>query len=183
MFPKMSWAKAAAIVAGVHLAVPQMLTYAAEPAAKGAVEKKAAKAPADVVLTSAGKLTGRVITAEGTPVDGATVTLTQNGKDVGRTTSDATGNFAMASVKGGVYQVSAGPTTQVVRVWQPEAAPPTARTSATIVQGTVVRGQDEWDYFETDEMVIAAVATAGLIVGIAALVEADDDDNGGPASP
>jgi len=180
MFAKLSWAKAAAIVAGMHLAVPQVLTYGAEPATRAASEKKAA---ADVVLSSAGDLTGRVITAEGTPVDGAIVTLSQNGKGVGRTTSDESGNFTLASVKGGLYQVSAGQTTQAVRVWQPEAAPPSARPTTTLVQGTVVRGQDEWDYFETDEMVIAAIGTAALIVGIAALVEADDDDNNGPASP
>jgi hypothetical protein len=182
MFAKMSWAKAAAIVAGVHLAVPQMMTYGAEPATRVAAEKKTTTT-ADVVLSSAGELTGRVITAEGAAVDGATVKLSQNGKSVGQTTSGADGRFKLASVKGGLYQVAAGQTTQVVRVWHADAAPPSARPMTTIVQGTVVRGQDEWDYFETDEMVIAAIGTTALIVGIAALVEADDDDGNGPGSP
>jgi hypothetical protein len=174
------WAKAAAILAGLNLAAPQALICAAD-----SVSAKAKKTPAaqDVSLTSAGELTGRVVTAQGVAVDGADVSLLQNGKLVARTNSDAQGEFRVADVKGGVYQVSAGKTVQYVRAWSDESAPPAARPVATIVQGNVVRGQDEWDYFETDEMVIAGIATAALVVGVVALVEADDDDNRSVASP
>ncbi|MBX3443350.1 MAG: carboxypeptidase regulatory-like domain-containing protein [Planctomyces sp.] len=175
---KLSWAKTAAIVAGLNVAAPQAMSFAAEPTAPA---KRVVAAPTDVVLTSAGELRGRVITAEGQAVDGAAVSLQQNGKTVGRATTTESGDFRLENVRGGVYQVSAGQSSRVVRAWTEESAPPAARPTTTLVQGNLVRGQDEWDYFETDEMVIAGIATAALIVGIIALVEANDN-NSRPAS-
>lgn len=167
---RMSWVKTVAILAGLNLAVPQALTFAGEPAAS-----KARRTAADVVLSAQGELQGRIVTSAGTPVDGAKLTLTQNGKTVATTVSGEKGEFRVAKLKGGLYQVSTGTRPLLVRAWSQDAAPPSARPSATIVQGDVVRGQDEWDYFETDEMVIAGIATAGLVVGIIALVQADDE--------
>jgi hypothetical protein len=177
---KMSWAKSAAVIAGLNIVAPQALVSAAD---KVSPQTVPAKAASDVVLTSKGELQGRVVTAQGAPVDGAIVSLTLKGKPIAKTNSDESGEFRLASVKGGVYELTAGQNRQLVRVWSNQSAPPTARQSATIVQGTVVRGQDEWDYFETDEMVIAGIATAGLVTGIVALIEVDDDDNGNPVSP
>jgi len=178
MFFRMNGAKAAAILAAFNLAVPQAMTLANEP-----VAARPAKAASDIVLSASGELTGRVVTADGAPVDGAKVTLTQNGKTVATTVSTDKGEFRVASLKSGLYRVSAGTRVQLVRAWSQDAAPPMARPSATIVQGNVVRGQDEWDYFETDEMVVAGIATAALIVGTIALVEVEDDNEDNAASP
>jgi len=48
----------------------------------------------------------------------------------------------------------------------------------------VVRGQDEFDYLETDEIIIGITAATALGIGIGALIAAnDDDDNNNQASP
>jgi len=179
----MDWARGAAIVAGLNLAVPQAMIFAAEAPAKAPV-KQTIK---DVKLTSAGELTGRVVTAEGKAVDGASVTIAQNGKPVTKAVSTASGEFKVAGMKTGVYQVSAGQQVQYVRTWPQDVAPPSAVPQATIVQGPVVRGQDEFDYLETDEIIIGVTAATALGLAIGALVVANDNDNnggtGGPASP
>jgi hypothetical protein len=177
----MNWARGAAIVAGLNLAVPQAMVFAAEaPAAKPAV-----KSVKDVKLTSSGELAGRVVTAEGKAVDGAAVTVSQNGKPITKAVSTETGSFKVTGLKTGVYQVSAGRSAQFVRVWPEDVAPPTAVAQTTIVQGPVVRGQDEFDYWETDEIIVGVTAATALGIGIGALVKANDNDNGGgaPATP
>jgi hypothetical protein len=179
----LKWMKPAAIAAGLQLAAPQIMVFAADAPVAPKAEK--VKTVSDVVLTSNGELTGRVVTAQGKAVDGAMITVAQNGKTVAKTNTTENGDFKLASLKGGVYQVSAGQQVQQVRLWNQDAAPPSARPSALIVQNQVVRGQgDDYDYLETDEMVIAGVATAALVVGIVALVKAEDNDgNNNPASP
>ncbi|QDT56211.1 hypothetical protein Pan44_42630 [Caulifigura coniformis] len=179
---KLDWARGAAIVAGLNLAAPQAMMFAAE----APVTKPAAKVK-DVKLTSAGELTGRVVTAEGKAVDGVTVTISQNGKPVTHVVSTGSGEFKAPGMKSGLYQVSAVRQVQYVRAWPQDVAPPSAMPQTTFVQGNVVRGQDEFDYLETDEIIIGTVAFAALGIGIGALVVANDnDDNGGgppPASP
>ena len=175
-----NWARGAAIVASLNLAVPQAMLSAADAPAT----KSARQSVKDVKLTSAGELTGRVVTAEGKAIDGAAVTIAQNGKPVLNTTSTASGEFKVAGLKTGLYQVSAVRQTQFVRVWPQDVAPPSATPQTTFVQGTVVRGQDDFDYLETDEIIIGVTAATALGIGIGALVKAnDDDDNGGPGSP
>jgi len=112
------------------------------------------------------------------------VNISQNGKPVAKTVSSAKGEFKATGLKTGIYQVSSGRSAQLVRVWPQEVAPPSAVAQTTIVQGPVVRGQDEFDYLETDEIIIGVVAVTALGIGIGALVAAnDDDDNNSSASP
>jgi hypothetical protein len=190
----MDWARGAAIVAGLNLAIPQALVFAAEAPVTKPAKQASAK---DIKLTTAGDLTGRVVTAEGKAVDGAAVTITQNNKPVAKTISTASGEFKVTGLKTGLYQVSAGQQAQFVRVWPQDVAPPSALAQATIVQspvvrgqdgmiqeGMVVRGQDEFDYLETDEIIIGITAATALGIGIGALIAAnDDDDNNNQASP
>jgi hypothetical protein len=167
-------------MAGLNLAIPQVMVCAAEKAPA----TKPAKAIKDIKLTSAGELTGKVVTADGKPVDGAAVSVAQNGKPVVRTISSQKGEFKATGLKAGVYQVASGRSIQTVRVWSEDVAPPAALASTTIVQGPVVRGQDEFDYWETDEIIVGVIATTALGIGIAALVVANDNDgSGGTASP
>ena len=190
----MNWARGAAIVAGLNLAVPQAMVFAAEAPATKPAKQQTVK---DIKLSDAGELTGRVVTSEGKAVDGAAVTISQNNKPVGKVVSTASGDFKVTGLKTGLYQVSAGQQAQFVRVWPQDVAPPTALAQATIVQSPVVRGQDgfvqdnmvvrgqdEFDYLETDEIIIGIVAVTALGIGIGALVAAnDDDDNNNAASP
>jgi hypothetical protein len=190
----MDWARGAAIVAGLNLALPQAMVFAADAPATNPARQQTAK---DIKLTTSGDLTGRVVTAEGKAVDGAAVTVSQNNKPVAKTISTASGEFKLTGLKTGLYQVSAGQQTQFVRVWPQDVAPPTALAQATIVQspvvrgqdgvivqeGMIVRGQDEFDYLETDEIIIGVTAATALGIGIGALVVAnDDDDSGTPAA-
>jgi hypothetical protein len=191
----MDWARGAAIVAGLNLAVPQALVFAAEAPVTKPAKQQTVK---DIKMTEAGELTGRVVTSEGKAVDGVAVTISQNNKPVSKAISTASGDFKVAGLKTGLYQVSAGQQAQFVRVWPQDVAPPTAVAQATIVQspvvrgqdgmivqeGMVVRGQDEFDYLETDEIIIGITAATALGIGIGALVAAnDDDDNNNAASP
>ena len=191
----MDWARGAAIVAGLNLAIPQAMVFAAEAPVAKPVKQQAAK---DIKLTVAGELNGRVVTAEGKAVDGAAVTISQNNKPVAKTISTASGEFKVSGLKTGLYQVSAGQQSQFVRVWPQDVAPPSAVAQATLVQspvvraqdgmimqeGMIVRGQDEFDYLETDEIIIGITAATALGIGIGALIAAnDDDDNNNTASP
>ncbi|HVJ66511.1 MAG TPA: carboxypeptidase-like regulatory domain-containing protein [Caulifigura sp.] len=173
----MKWARGAAIVAGLNLAVPQGVVVAAEAPAIPAATPKIK----DVRLTSAGELAGKVVTAQGTGVEGAAITISQNGKPVSKAVSTASGEFKVTGLKTGVYQVSSVQAAQYVRVWQDDVAPPMACTQTTLVQGPCARCQN--DGLETDELIIGATAFAALGVGIAALVVAnnDDDSSGGGA--
>jgi hypothetical protein len=176
----MDWARGAAIIAGLNLAVPQAMVFAAEaPVTKPAKQQKAK----DVKLTSAGELNGRVVTAEGKAVDGAAVTISQNGKPVGKAMSTASGEFKVNGLKTGLYQVSTVQQTQFIRVWPQDVAPPSAAPQATLVQNNqIVRGQDEFDYLETDEIIIGITAATALGIAIGALIVANDDDNNNNAA-
>ncbi len=175
----MDWTRGAALIAGLNLALPQAILAADAPAAKA----PATRSVKDIKLTSAGELSGKVVTAEGKAVDGAAVTISQNGKPVAKVVSTASGEFKAPGMKTGLYQVSSGRTVQMVRVWPQDVAPPTALAQTTVVQGPVVRGQDEFDYLETDEIIIGVTAATALGIGIAALVVANDNDNNSSASP
>jgi hypothetical protein len=190
----MDWARGAAIVAGLNLAIPQAMVFAADAPVTKPAKQVTAK---DIKLTTAGELNGRVVTAEGKAIDGAAVTISQNNKPVAKAISTASGEFKVSGLKTGLYQVSAGQQTQFVRVWPQDVAPPAAVAQATIVQsavvrgqdgmiqeGLIVRGQDEFDYLETDEIIIGVTAATALGIGIGALIAAnDDDDNNNAASP
>ncbi len=176
------WARGAALVAGLNLAIPQAVVFAAD----APVTRPATPKIKDIRLTTGGGLAGRVVTAEGKAVDGAAVTISQNGKPVAQVVSTETGEFTAAGMKTGVYQVSAGRSVEYVRAWPQDVAPPNSIAQTTLVQGPIVRGQDEFDYLETDEIIIGAVAGAALGIGIAALVIANDNkssNNNVTASP
>lgn len=181
MLKSMDWARGAALIAGLNLAVPQAMLFAAD----APVTKPAAKSVKDIKLTSAGDLTGKVVTSEGKGVDAAPIVISQAGKPVSKAVTTAKGEFKVTGLKTGVYQVSSGRAAQFVRVWPQDVAPPNAIAQTTLVRDQqVVRGQDEFDYLETDEIIIGVTAATALGIGIGALVVANDNnDNNNSASP
>lgn len=126
----------------------------------------------DVVLAG-GTMTGQLITTAGVAVDGAVVTVTRNGEEIRRTTTDSKGMFAVDGLTGGIYQVSAGGTVQTIRAWGETVAPPSAKEYAVLTQGAgTVRGQD---FGGTGEIVLWGVAITGLTLGVISLTHDDGE--------
>ncbi|QDU35815.1 hypothetical protein Mal4_00970 [Maioricimonas rarisocia] len=128
----------------------------------------------DVALSADGSLQGQFVDLQGQPIDGAVVTVHQDGREVATTTTDAKGVYSVENLRGGVYEVAAGNSRQAFRVWSTNAAPPASRSMATIVaRGDVVRGQDYYN-FGYLEAGLLGTAIAGLTVGIVNLSETND---------
>src|SRR5262249_12234586 len=113
MLKSMDWARGAALIAGLNLAIPQAMLFAAD----APVTQPAGKSVKDINLTSGGDLTGKVVTSEGKGVDAAPVVISQAGKPVSKAVTTAKGEFKVTGLKTGVYQVSSGRAAQFVRVW------------------------------------------------------------------
>lgn len=162
------------VLAGIGLITPRCDIRAGEPTAR--------KAVADVTLTESGDLAGAVVSSSGKPVDGALVTLTKQGKSVAQTTTNADGEFALASVKSGMYELQAGPSRRAVRVWSADAAPPSAVEQANLVVEPTVRGQDEYyggDYYGSsgiDFISLATVVTSTGALAVAIVNQSDIND-------
>ncbi len=101
----------------------------------------------DVVLGGAGRLAGTVLTADGTPVPEATVTLTDvHGEVAAGTRSGREGGHALTELVAGEYTLAAG-----APAFRPAALPVTVRASretrqdvelagAAVLRGTVRAG-------------------------------------------
>jgi hypothetical protein len=123
----------------------------------------------DVAMSTEGALQGQFIGQDGQPVSAAQVVVASDEAVIAETVTDAEGQFKVAGLQPGVYEITAGDTTLPVRVWTNEAAPPTAATAALISQ-PVVRAQYGYDY-GTMGVVFGLV---GIGLGTAALIELDD---------
>lgn len=170
--------RVAVAMAAVNFVFPLSLIRGNESSGAPRVQKST---PIDCALNAHGELSGKIIRSDGTPIAGTQVVLSRSGKELERIDCNRQGLFVFSNVRSGLYDVRTAHGGRSVRVWQPDAAPPSTRETITLVTGTVVRGQDEWDSLEVDETIIAGVAIAALTVGIIAIVVAEDDDNA--ASP
>lgn len=96
----------------------------------------------DVSLRSDGVLIGHVVNAQGEPVAGAKVKVLHGRDLIAETSSNRTGDFIVRKLRGGVHQVTAGQGSAVIRLWTANVAPPSSRSTLTIVSDkNVVRGQ------------------------------------------
>ena len=175
-----SWVAAAGIVTQ-----PQMLLAAEINQPVVARSAAVAVAPQDVALAEGGVLTGQVVDTAGKPQVMAPVSLATGGKEIARATTDAKGQFRVASLKGGVYQVSTNGNQGVYRFWAPRTAPPTSLKGLNMVSGNqVIRGQMGGGPLSSAGQWIAEhpIITAGAIAtAIAVPLALDDDDD--PSSP
>ncbi|MFI1048019.1 MFS transporter [Streptomyces griseoruber] len=96
----------------------------------------------DLVLGGAGRLTGTVVTADGTPVPDAVVTLANaHGEVVASTRSDGAGDYAVTGLIAGAYTLAAS-----APAFRPSALPVTVaasletRQDVELAGGSVVRG-------------------------------------------
>jgi hypothetical protein len=151
--------------------------------AKPVIKTVAANSVLDVSLGKDGTFTGRAVTANGTPVEGAEVVVKQGNAEVAHSVTDKNGQFAMSNLKVGAYQVKSGNTEGMVRLWTEQTAPPSAKPHGLLVLGdNGSRGQ--WGCYDDCGgcMLCAAIGTLGLGVGIATLILANQakqaaDDN------
>jgi len=103
----------------------------------------AAPTASDVALQDGGTFVGQVVDQQGVPIRGIAVSVRQQGREVASAATDANGQFRVSGLHGGVYQVAAGQSSTVYRLWAPQSAPPAARPAALMVWGqdAIVRGQ------------------------------------------
>ncbi len=150
------------------------------------------QAPRDIVLQSEGVLTGRIVDAQGLALANTPVAVQTGGKEVARVLSDAKGNFRVANLQGGVYQVTSTGHQGVYRLWTARTAPPAAAEGLNLVsQSTdVVRGQycppqGPSGPFATVGQWVAEhpLLTAGAVVAAIAIPLALDDDDDPVAPP
>lgn len=101
-----------------------------------------AAGPIDVALHEGGLLAGQVVDAQGTPMAGADVAVRALGREVAGTRTDEKGAYAIAGLRGGVYEIVTANSAGVYRLWAPRTAPPAANQQLMLVTGAeVVRGQ------------------------------------------
>lgn len=156
---------AAVVLACCGMMIPRQVAVAAAPSRP---------AVPDVAMSAGGKLTGAVVTRQGKSLDGAVVVISQVGEPIAKTTTDAKGVFAVAGLRGGVYQLHVGGQETTVRAWTAEAAPPAARTQAVLVTGEAVRGQDPFMGMDVITLWTLGASTGALIV--AAINQSDIND-------
>ncbi len=140
----------------------------AEPARPAATTSTARPAIVDVALDAQGNLSGKVLNAQGKAVDGASVIVRQGTREVARAETSAAGEFQVAGLRGGVYQIGTDKQAGTFRVWTKKAAPPSARETALVVskpQGQVVRGQ------------VLGGGEPGVVVGTTGVVMANNANN------
>ena len=151
----------------------------------------------DVVLDASGRLVGQIVDQQGTPRDGLVVVLRQGSREVARTVTDSEGRFALSNIPVGLYQLDAGSTRAIYRVWTTQTAPPRSHHQAVLVAETetVVRGNHiEAAVDQLDAITLAMVSSSIAAVTIAGVtldkvndledkVDALSGGGGTPASP
>ena len=181
----LSWVTAAAIVAQPQLVLSGEINQVNQPVV--ARSAAAAVAPQDVALAEGGVLTGQVVDTAGKPQALAPVSLQTGGKEIARVTTDQNGQFRVASLKGGVYQVSTSGNSSVYRFWAPRTAPPTSLNGLNMVSGNqIVRGQMGGGPLASMGQWIAEhpiITAAGIATAIAVPLALDDDNDPPPGTP
>lgn len=117
-------------LAAISLIVPQVRTVSAADVQPATGRQMAI---VDVSLTQDSLLRGQVVNRAGTPKAGAQMTLASGGEIVARGVTDDQGLFALKVEKGGIYALSDGQTSALVRAWTSQAAPPTANNGVLMV--------------------------------------------------
>lgn len=160
-----------ALLAAVSIAIPET-ARATHPGQGGYAVSESAS---DVALDDQGRLQGIVLDKTGRPLALASVAVSQSGRPVAAIQTDYQGRFAVAGLRGGVYQVQAPHRTAVVRLWAPRTAPPGAADRLVITPASdTVRAQGGGGImqFVTNPWVLGGVVAAAIAIPLAL----DDDD-------
>ncbi|TVS07968.1 MAG: hypothetical protein EA424_29125 [Planctomycetaceae bacterium] len=87
----------------------------------------------DIALTSNNLLQGQLVDRQGAPKAGTKVQLSSGTEVLAEGISDPQGAFRIPVERGGVYTLSDGEASALVRVWTQEAAPPSAQPAVLMV--------------------------------------------------
>ncbi len=112
---------------------------ATKPAPRPTTATPAAAKPTygtDVALND-GKLTGKLLTANGQPIDGSVVTVMKDGKEVGKAVTTSDGSYVIGDLKTGAHTVHTAHGEQQVRLWAKNVAPASAKTQLTLSQPAI----------------------------------------------
>ena len=158
-------------LASVGIVLPQ-ITYAAG-SASPPIPNVAAPVQ-DVALDRDGWLRGQLTDPNGTPIAGSAIRLLQSGRIVAETKTDPTGHFALAGIRGGLYEIASDRTVHVCRIWTSNTAPPAAKSRCLLIddQG-VVRGQS--GHMGRLLVIGGLIIAAGVIGGVIGYNIKDDD--------
>ena len=115
----------------------------------------------DVALHQGGALVGHVVNSGNAALENVQVALYAKGKHLATSTTDKNGRFSFAGLNNGVYEVATYNGGGVYRAWNENTAPPAAKPSALIVDGSdVVRGQGPARGLAIPLIIAGLVATA-----------------------
>ena len=135
---------------------------------------------ADAALGPGGLLRGKVVDHQGKGIPAAEVVLVQKGRPVAQTGTDRNGQFAIANLNRGVYELHSAGGVGVYRVWPAGIAPPSANREALLVAGgRLVRGQGGVYQWVSEHYLLTCTGIAAAIVVPIVVIDA----NRSPSSP
>jgi hypothetical protein len=147
---------------------------AADKAPAKTTANKVAAVQGDIALSKGGTLIGQVVDGQGRALDGAAVSINKDGKEIARTVTSKDGNFSVTGLRGGTYELTAGQTKGVYRLWSEKVAPPAAKAQALLVSSNqTIRGQG---YLGPDIVTVSTLATGitGVTLGAISLSKIND---------
>lgn len=135
----------------------------------------------DVSLDENDVLKGHLVDAAGNPISDINVFLVKEGRLVAAGRSNEKGDFAIANLPGGVYQIAAGDRAVDVRCWANGTAPPNSVARTLIQVDDVQRGQiHPGTCLLANPWIAGGIIAAAIIVPVAIKNVRDnrDDDRG-----
>jgi len=159
------------------MALPGSYAWGADSATEGSVPAHdTSVAIIDIALQEGSELHGRVVDREGLPVTKSEVKVLRAGKTVAAVRTDGIGAFKAELARGGVYHVETEDGVAVLRVWQPNTAPPHAVSQVLMINGNKVhRGQ------RTPTQALfchpyIVIAVAAMLVAVPVILHNNRDD-------
>lgn len=144
-------------------------------ASKTAPSKSAKISVTDVALSEGGRVTGRVLTTNGAPIDGARVVVRQGEQIFAKMVTNEEGEFTSEGLRAGVYTIATVHGGGLYRLWPMNIAPPSSKSQALLVTNEpVVRAQ--FGGAGLADWTAIGLGAAGLTVGIITLDKVDDID-------
>ncbi len=141
--PLCNWLRSSAIALScLGILIPTQCLVAQEP--RSEIPPTIAVQPTisvDVALAEDGSFEGVVVDAAGQPKPNMILSVQRVDEAVATVTSNEVGEFRCQLDKAGVYLLSTGDHTVMMRCWVAGTAPPNARTRLMVQATDVVRGQ------------------------------------------
>jgi hypothetical protein len=125
----------------------------------------------DLALGTGGTLNGQLVNKDGLPNRGATVSIIRDGNAIASVKTNDKGMFTFAGMSGGVYGISSGKATGVVRAWSHQTAPPAASKGILLVPSDLtVRGQNLLSGLSPAQIGLGGLLVLGVAGTIIAIV-------------